>query len=410
MAKKTILLISPELSPSKTPGGKNLYYLIQGIKDEYKLIAITVDDFSKAEKEIIGNVSIIKTKMGIFRQLFKHKMTHINIEETFLKSIKSKIYNILIPDSFIDWTLYGIKAAKRILDTEDVSLIISKAWPYTSHIIGYYLGKKYNIPLILIYNDPWINERSVKRGLLRYRLEFFLEKKIIDFSKKIIFCTNGAKNSYLNLYGIKEKKAEVIYFGYDPENYDYNIFPKSNYLYIVYGGRIQPEHRDLKPFLYAVKSIKGEIKIKVDLYLSNDRNIYNNIVNELGLEEVINIKPPLAYKEFCKHLRFYDYLLLLGNKDELQIPSKVYDYIGSRRPILFIDNSFGKHKEIISILSLFDGNVLVKNEVNDIKESLYKLYNIKKAGQIRDVGITKYTDFSWEISQRKFSNLIKETF
>lgn len=57
--------------------------------------------------------------------------------------------------------------------------------PNTSHLIGYKLSKKYNIDLIMDYGDPWAYEISVKRGKIRFKLEYKLEKNIESFYFKL---------------------------------------------------------------------------------------------------------------------------------------------------------------------------------------------------------------------------------
>ena len=58
------------------------------------------------------------------------------------------------------------------------------------------------------------------------------------------------------------------------------------------------------------------------------------MVQELGLEGVVELIPPVPYAEALGRLAQSDILLLLAEGQPFQIPAKLFEYLHIRRPIL----------------------------------------------------------------------------
>jgi hypothetical protein len=71
------------------------------------------------------------------------------------------------------------------------------------------------------------------------------------------------------------------------------------------------------------------------------------LIAELGLESVVTLSPPVP-RDRVRELMAEDYILLLiANKQPLQIPGKLYEYLAARRRILASADKAGATADLL---------------------------------------------------------------
>jgi len=425
MNTKKLLIIAPEFGKDSGAGATNNFHLALALSNLFATCVLTVHRGGRKESYLsYKNLKIKYSSLGLIHSIvyfFRNMFSYVsNNNHSFTTKKGNKEVNpinyyilfrlkkkFLIPDTFIDWLPIGIWEGFRYIKKEKVDAIISSATPYTSHLVSYILSKLFNLPLVLYYQDPWVIEKSIKRGNFRFRFEFYLEKKIVSAAKLLIFCTESTRQEYLRLFRLDPNRTSVVYFGFDPKDFDYSLVPdESNNINLVYGGRIVPGQRDVNPLLNALNKLPGDFPLHIDLFIREGCLYYRDLAKKLSVEKFVSIFSPLTHKEFCQRLRRYDYLILLGNIDPLQIPSKLYEYIGSRRPIFLIQNNQSED-ETFKIVKSMNNSIIAKNKVEDIKNALYKMIEFKKSSKILQTSIDFASRFIWHEREREYLGLIK---
>jgi glycosyltransferase involved in cell wall biosynthesis len=78
--------------------------------------------------------------------------------------------------------------------------------------------------------------------------------------------------------------------------------------------------------------------VRIDLIGSSDLDL-REIVDARGLRDVVALTPPVTYDVAREKLRRSDALLLLQTGTQLQVPAKLYEYIGLGKPIFALTDS-----------------------------------------------------------------------
>jgi len=104
-----------------------------------------------------------------------------------------------------------LSQAIRLIRRNKYDLILSSAWPYTSHSVGYTLKKLFKLPLILEYGDPWAFNVAEGRKGIRFRLDHSLESRILKSAHSLVVTTEETGENYLEHYPfLKEERVYVM--------------------------------------------------------------------------------------------------------------------------------------------------------------------------------------------------------
>jgi glycosyltransferase involved in cell wall biosynthesis len=144
----------------------------------------------------------------------------------------------------------------------------------------------------------------------------------------------------------------VIENGYDEETFeglgDGNrepLVPGAKTL--VHSGIVYPSERDPTQFFQALRRMldTGTLRVselRVRLRASANEQLLAPMIERHGLRDVVELAPPIPYREALREMLRADGLLLLqaSNCNE-QIPAKLYEYLRCARPILGLTDPRG---------------------------------------------------------------------
>ena len=258
-----------------------------------------------------------------------------------------------------------------------------------------------NCPIILDYRDPW---NLWKKGSIFTK---YKERKYLKYSDMVVFTNNRLRNDMIKEFHLERKKTEVVTNGYADENWNFsekkfdNLQNNSDRLKIAYVGSItfdktQNTYRDPSIFLRALEYVLSEgYNIEMVFVGVNDVNSPEvQLLKKKFGDDRIKFYGFIESKSSVKYMLEADALLLLHNSNDQSgkyiVSGKLYDYIKARKYILYIGNDDDTHQEIINSNNL---GKTVKNNVNDIEETLIKLCIMKKNNSltINDIDTTKYS-------------------
>lgn len=134
-----------------------------------------------------------------------------NRKETILRKIYRAVSHIFIPDRMVEWLPFALREGKRLLNENEYRLIISSAFPFSSHIVAFFLKRGSSLPWIADYGDPWACRSSL---LLERKIEEILVKSM----DRVIVTTEETKRGYISCYSLSENK--VIPQGFEEGHYN----------------------------------------------------------------------------------------------------------------------------------------------------------------------------------------------
>jgi hypothetical protein len=61
----------------------------------------------------------------------------------------------LMPDSYIGWQPFALRAAHDVLAADPADALLSSGPPETNHLVGLALQRRYGLPWLADFRDPW---------------------------------------------------------------------------------------------------------------------------------------------------------------------------------------------------------------------------------------------------------------
>jgi glycosyltransferase involved in cell wall biosynthesis len=294
----------------------------------------------------------------------------------------------LFPDEWIGWLPKALILSSRLLIQNEFDAILTWSMPISVSLAGLALRKKFKIPWIAHFSDPWTDNPYHD---YRWFPKFFnlkWERKVIEDADAIVFVAEETRNLVGKKYNSWFfKKAYVIPHCFDRELMDFQQDVKDSKLNIVHAGKFYPNRRPDK-FLKAMEILRIELpdlpkKLKVQFIGKVDSEICE-MAKGLGLQDVVNFIPPVSYLESLRYIKLADILLVIDAPSDYPspfLPSKLIDYLGSGNPILALTPKRG---ETAGLVRQIDGWIADPNSVLSIKNILFEIVKKWEANRLKE--------------------------
>ncbi len=366
-------------------------------------IVITVEENSATypvidkslELEVPKNLRVLKTKsrepFGAYSKISGKKEVPRSgfanegspgFKEKFMRFVRG---NFFLPDARKGWNKYAIKAAGELIEKDEVDIILTSSPPHSSQLIGLKLKEKYKLPWIADLRDPWTDIYYYKQlypTWLARKIDALYERKVLERADRVIVVSEQMKSLFLQKSNkINPKNIVVIPNGFDPEDFSNSLSEPNSEFTISYTGTVA-ESYDLKTFAEACKLafIDKDRKFKVRFIGSSDK-ILIPVLNQFGLIPYTEIRSSVDHKTSISYLENSDALLLLipaGKENKGIVTGKLYEYLGSGKPIIGIGPEDGDASIIIEKCEA--GKMISFGQVRELRfylESLYQQWEQK---------------------------------
>lgn len=343
---KKLLILAYDFPPYVSVGGLRPYAWYKYLK-EYGVYPVVVtrqwgNNYGNELDYIApgeSNETIIEeTEYGtIIRTPYKPNLANRlmlkygNRKFSFLRKLISAWYELMQFPFFVGPKSGLYRGAKKYLKNNTVDAIIATGEPFVLFKYASTLSKKFNIPWIADYRDPWTgNKKRTKMPFVLFWERRFLSNAtalttVSDFFKKKI-----GENILL-------PATFIIPNGYNPNSIkkSEHIQQETDVFRLALTGSIydwHPYKSVLSVFLDFIRSHKESPKIELNFWGINRQEEINQFVQENNLEQYIHVYPrmdnAMILEKLCKHnvmLLFNDYSIM---------GTKIYDYLGIRRKII----------------------------------------------------------------------------
>jgi glycosyltransferase involved in cell wall biosynthesis len=247
------------------------------------------------------------------------------------------------PDQYRSWKRKVLKRIESFIN-ESNSLpdaIVSFGSPMSDHLIGAELKRRYRLPWIAHFSDPWVDNAFNQHDRLTRAFNLSLERKVMTAADTLIFTSEETVDLVMSKYPAELRtKARVL-----PHAFDASLFPaqpkqSSSKLQIRYLGDLYGK-RTPQPLFGALRHILTDEPEKLsDVSFELIGPTYDLPPEQLKLETLpeglVSLKPPVKYLESLALMADADGLLVIDAPAEKSVflPSKLIDYVGAGRPIL----------------------------------------------------------------------------
>lgn len=249
-----------------------------------------------------------------------------------------------VPDSYVGWVPYAIRAGDRLLREGDFDCILTTSSPDSAHLIGRALARRHRVPWIADFRDPWTRRLSFRPPTpWHLRRHLALERLVLQEARLVTVTAGPTRDDYLlRNPGLPGEKIEVVTNGYDEEDFASlgGESPPRDCFRVLHSGQLNPE-RPARPFLEGVSAFlrrrpgaRDRLRVSfVGPFYAGDLETARN----LGLGETVRFEAGRPHRELVRELLRSHLLLLMEQDSErggLILPGKIFEYLRARRPIL----------------------------------------------------------------------------
>ena len=370
--------------------------------------------------DIPGEAEIIKRPIteiySIYRRISGNKGGgEVNPINSQKKTLKQKLMlairgNLFIPDPRISWLRPSVRFLKKYLREHPVDVIVSTGPPHSMHLIAREVSKATGIPWVADFRDPWTRMFYFKHLALsdwaRKKHEK-LEKMVLDDASAVVAVSPLVQEEFKTMTG---NRIELVTNGYDPEDFGQIVEP-DGYFNIVHTGLFASDGNP--ETLWKVLSdlcredARFADQLRIRLVGKNDTKILDSI-HAAGLERNL---VDLGYRDHTVAVReqMGSTMLILPLRKEPEyratLPGKLFEYLGSQRPVLGIGQTDGAMARILADTGA--GETFEWDDEAGIRTYVLKRWEKFLAGDDDSVPDNNIEQYSRKATARKMAALLE---
>ena len=294
------------------------------------------------------------------------------------------------------WFVMAYIKGAALVRKHHPEIIYSTGGANSAHLAGFLLARRFHIPWIAELHDPMIHGEW-RNSRMAYNWAKYLEHKICQHASAAWWFTDTA------LARAKERnpelgtKGHMIVPGVAAPDFQGAVYKKRDRLHFAHCGSLA-ETRNLAVFIEALHGVLEKhpgygSKVQIDVFSSKldpvSREALNrfplpSIVTEHGRLENDPVTGKSGRQQVLEAMRQSDVLLLLHGSDpfcEEYIPSKLFEYLWAKRPVLGL---VWKNPQLENILNEREHIVVNALDVTSLQDELLKIIKKWEANELTD--------------------------
>lgn len=271
---------------------------------------------------------------------------------------------VWIPDDELRFVVPAYRAARRLLREHRVEVVYTTAPSHSTTLVGYLLRRRHGVRWSAEFRDPWCYPQSVPVTPFVGRVNRLLERRCIMAADHLVTVTDQTADLYRDRLGPAADKVLVVRNGI-PSLSPSRGPARTGTFRIVYSGSIYGG-RNPRAFLEAVALVARDpdaMPLEVDIYVGEARSSADvsleSCAAQLGIGPLVRFSEWVPHEEVQGVLHDANLLLLLAQRQPLQVPNKLYEYLGTQVPILAIADAEG---ETARMLERIGGHYVVTRD------------------------------------------------
>ena len=326
-------------------------------------------------------------------------------------------------DTSVGWLPFAVRRGLEILKEGNIDLIFSTSLPNTCHLVAFILKKKFRIPWVADFRDPWTQNPYVTYPKPVLKIEEPMEEAVIRNADKVTTTNPFFTKGFIMKYSDEPKEKFVtVTHGFDPDDFQKLETIVEHKFVVTYTGSFYgPRKPDV--FLKAVNellsedpSLKDQLKIR---FVGSVGRSVENVVHRYGLEDTVEVCGYVSHKRALEYLLNSSMLLLITGiyhkntvKDSSgrvfdEFPGKLVEYLAIGRPVLALATSEGTVARMIK--STRTGIVVHPSDKEGIKKAVRDFYSLYKRGDLKmKPDFEEIKKYNIRMSVKKLSEVFNE--
>lgn len=323
---------------------------------------------------------------------------------------KRSILSLLwLPDDRQGFVPAAVARAMSVHRRQPVDLLVTTAPPFSTHIAGLAIRRMTGARWAADFRDPWTDnpwKPAAVRTSFTDGVEARLERRVLKQADLVVSASDGIQR-FFEKVGVAQAKLLVVRNGI--EQVGSRLQRADAAFRILHMGTFY-HGRDPRPFLEALARVRGSAgpagpAVRVS-FVGTSREFRGQsipaMVAELGLSDVVEFHDFMPRDQVIAMASESDLLLLLAQNQPDQVPQKLYEYLGTRVPILAFADEGG---ESAKLLQEVGGNhVVTGGDVDAAVETLGAAMSAPRGVPAGD--LAKLTDLTVNIQLRRLMDAL----
>ncbi|MBT8220943.1 MAG: glycosyltransferase [Bacteroidia bacterium] len=320
--------------------------------------------------------------------------------------------NLFIPDARALWIKPSIKFLSKAVKKHDIDLVISTGPPHSTHLIAQGIHKRFGIPWIADFRDPWtsldyLEEMHLTKAARQKHQK--LEKLVIQSADSVLVVGRTMHDEYREKYGVH---SEILHNGYDEAVPFTHKPPLDSKFTIVHIGSFK-KSRNCEDLWKVLSTLVDEDQnfakhLEIKLIGKTEDPVVESI-RKYQLEQYLNHISYIPYEQTQPHLHSAQMLLLPIDRVPNAIhilTGKIFEYLKSNRPVLLIGPVKGDAADIIQECTA--GYCCDFEDLSAIRKAVLDSYHkfLSDKNHIQSSGVDRYSAF--ELT-KKLSSIMNKT-
>ena len=258
------------------------------------------------------------------------------------------------PDRWMSWRWGAVAAGLKLIRRYQPVALWSTYPIATAHQIGAILHQRSGLPWIADFRDPMAQE-GYPADPKTWQCYQKIEETVFRKARFSVFTSPSAVQVYRERYPkVAPERAVLIENGYDEESFtglEASAAAKGplhpGRTTLLHSGVVYPSERNPTQLFRAMRALQDTGAISTARFVLRLRAAAHDewlrsLAVAHGMAELIELAPPLPYREALEEMLRADGLVVLqADNCNAQIPAKLYEYLRCRRPILGLTDPVG---------------------------------------------------------------------
>lgn len=257
-------------------------------------------------------------------------------------NLKRWLFSFLwLPDREMPWFVPAVRRGLQLIQSRGITHLITTGPPFTCHVIGFALARLANIRWIADFRDPWSLRQKplIIRNRITDVVEGWLISKVMASADLVVSVTPSMTEQVKKEFvALDQDKFVTVTNGFDPSDFEGLRWsrPVPDPVVFAYVGRFY-YGRSPEPFLRALRGLiddgavcPSDVRMKFvgDVAYADGRPVAD-MAKQLGLENRIELKPPVSRHEALREMLEAHVALVFDERHPMQVPLKLYEALAA---------------------------------------------------------------------------------
>lgn len=394
MPRRSILIVTYHYLPAETPGSRRIDSVARILRARgWDVFILTATGARRGEHDAPG-IEIIRTTraaLGADAQGHPAIATPIVSRIPFVRAVTR------FPDKYAWWGFAVVPRVVALVRSRRIDVVLSSSPPHSLHLAVQAARAVQTFRWVTEFRDPWMfpSRRTLKP--LAAAAQRRLERGVLRHADRVIANTPGNRTSLLDANpDLSPARVKVSTNGYDASFFAPDSFPPvpSESADLTYVGEVYDGM--LGRYCAAVAAIRArnpELTPRLAVYGAVDAAEKHRI-ESMGLGSFIDMRGFVTHRasiDAMKNARALLVLLAFEDRWRSCVPSKLYWYLASRRPVVAI---MPEGDASALVRDLHAGESFVDGDIESLSRRLEDFVKRSRAALPRavvDAGVARYS-------------------